>query len=695
MRRLLFIVSLFLVSGHYVEADEGMWSLPLLDSDKVSQIEENCLEIPFRYIYSDSENSISDAVIIFNSVGTASVISSEGLVLTNHHCAYEQISALSTPENNILKDGFWASDKNHELPVSGLSVTFIRGMEDVTARVLEGVSDTHSKDNRVLINENADRIVREFSKFDSLRSASIISFFEYNRFVMVVSETYSDIRLVGTPPEFIGKYGGESDNWIWPRHTGDFALFRIYAAADGSPAEYSLDNVPLKTPYHLNVSTEGYEYGDFTMTLGFPGYTRRYLTPSEMEFETESFEIMASIRRPVLELLEKEMGGDESLRLKYASRYASDANTFKYTSGLSDSDDISEIIEDRIDFFEANNKVWKRRKNRRLLGNIDGYIDSNRDILLSQKYLTEFMYSGPDLLKIASDALIVRRNTLLTDNSRERIESQIRSLYGRYDESTDRRIMKICLSFLVDHVSESDLPELLQFDLYDSLVGNLDLYVDNLYDNSCFADEDKCIASWFNDNVEWNDDPVLRLWFSVQQKLIEYNNLISDDYNRYIHDRQLFISYLMNSGYVLYPDANFTLRMSCGSIEGYESETTEYYDYYTTLDELLSKSDSLSGDEYYISDEFRRLAEDNGYLNVNFITNNDITGGNSGSPVFNSDGEVIGLVFDGNRESIPGYFSYDSAVNRSICVDIRYIIFIINNLSGSDRLVREIFDIPQ
>jgi hypothetical protein len=694
MRSLLFAVSLFLLFSHRAAADEGLWVLPSSDGFEVAGMKEKGLLVPIEDICSADGGSLSDAVLIFGSGGTGAVVSGEGLVLTNHHCAYEHISGLSTPGNNILKNGFWAGGKGDELPVPGLSVTLVRRMEDITDKVLAGYVTAGKHDDpqeRIsVINRNTGRLLEEYRKAEPAREVAIVSIFEGNRFMLVVTETFSDIRLVGTPPEFIGKYGGERDNWRWPRHTGDFTLFRIYTAPDGTSSGYSPGNIPLSTSDFLTVSTQGYSAGDFTMTLGFPGYTERYLTPEEMEVKTACYGIIASIRKPLLRILESEMSKDESIRLKYASKYASISNACKYASGLEESMRL-EVVQDRITARLAGyERILRKRGISGLLSDIERYSTGMGSVYAVQRYIVDFMYCGMDIFSIGRAAADIRRNNLLTDRSRGRLEAGLRKLYERYDPVVEKGIAREMLATLIGNVPEAYLPELLKYELIGDFAGNIVAYVDDLYDRSNFSNAEKCVDSWLGQDISWSDDPVLQLWSSLENALITVNDrLTGSDYFSYTIDRQKYMSILLENGCVLYPDANSTMRLSYGSVCGYVSGDGKEYGWYTDLQGLLDKSDSLPDNEYAISHSFRSLALNNRDFKVNFLTNNDIIGGNSGSPVLDAHGNLIGLVFDGNEESVSGYFDYDPETNRCICVDMRYVLFIIEQFAGAGYLLDE------
>lgn len=690
IRRVFTSVVLILLFGPRAHADEGMWPLPLLDSAKVCEMAEKGLRIDIDSIRSSGANSIADAVLIFGWGGTGSVVSPHGLVLTNHHCAYDYISDLSTPEENILRDGFWATQMGGELPVPGLTVTFVRSMEDVTGRVLSGYGEDERTDYQSVVDNNTHTLVDQYRLSNPDEDVSVVSLYEGNKFMLVATQTYSDIRLVGAPPEFIGKYGGETDNWMWPRHTGDFALFRIYAAPDGSPADYSSDNLPLSTPACLNVSADGYREGDFTMTLGFPGYTERYLSIPEIELKTAVYDVMTLFREPILRILKEEMSASERLRLKYASKYASLSNSFKYAAGLTSSMKTPQAIERLRSVHESYENIYSGHGDSLVLSCVEDYVDKTRRLALELRYIQEFMSAGMDVFGICRGAVDIRRNNLLTGQSRGRIESQIFRLYSGFDLEVDKKISRAMIATLIDNVSPAYLPGQLRQDLYGNFKGDIEYYVDSLYGRSIFSDPKRCVESWLNDNAEWDADPVQMLWSSFENVLIGLHSEIRQLDNDYRNARRRLVYDLSKRGTALYPDANGTMRMSYGSVKGYDSPDGTEHDYYTTLGGILEKAGSDSLGEYRITQKFSDLALLNPSHPVNFLTTNDIVGGNSGSPLLDSRGRVIGLVFDGNMESISGYFYYDGAANRSISVDMRYILFIIDKYAGAGYLLREL-----
>lgn len=689
-RRLFPAIVLILLLGHRAQADEGMWVLPLLDSAKVCEMAEKGLRIHIDSVRSFGSNSIADAVLIFGWGGTGSVVSPKGLVLTNHHCAYEFISALSTPEENILKEGFWATQTGGELPVPGLTVTFVRRMEDVTGMVLSDLGEGGSSDYQSVVDNNSQTLLDQYRLSNPGEEVSVISLYEGNKFILVATQTYSDIRLAGAPPEFIGKYGGESDNWMWPRHTGDFALFRIYAAPDGSPSDYSPDNIPLSTPAWLSVSADGYVDGDFTMTIGFPGYTERYLTLPEIELQTAVYGVMAMFREPVLRILKEEMSHSEQIRMKYAAKYASLSNGLKYASVLTDNVKTPQAVRRLRSEHESYENIYAGPADTSVLSSIEDFVDKTRNLALEQRYILEFMSAGIDMFEICRRAVEIRRNNLLTGQSRKRLESQIFRLYLGFDPKVDKKIARAMIATLIDNVSPGYLPGQFKQELYGSFNGDIERYVDSLYDRSLFSDPKRCMESWLNNDSAWDGDPVLNLWSSFENVLIGLLNEIRNLDNGYRNARRRFAYDLAKHGRALYPDANGTMRMSYGSVEGYDSPDGTEHDYYTTLSGILDKAGSDSSAEYYISHKFKELALRNPNYPVNFVTSNDIVGGNSGSPVLDGGGRVIGLVFDGNMESISGYFYYDEAANRSICVDMRYILFIVDKYAGAGYLLREL-----
>lgn len=710
MKKILTTLVLFtLLFSWRAKADEGMWMLPLIEKLNIGKMTEMGLRLTAEDIYSLNQTSVKDAIVSIPGC-TGEIVSSQGLLMTNHHCGYGSIQSHSTVEHDYLTDGFWAMTKEEELPCSGMYANFLVRIEDVTEQVMAEIKEDMSESERTsAINEARRKIEKNATSGNNYR-VSVSSFFGGNYYYLLVYERYNDVRLVGAPPSSIGKYGNDTDNWEWPRHTGDFSIFRVYSGPDGKPASYSEDNIPLKAKNWLRVSLQERNIGDFTMTFGYPGRTQRYYTSYEVnELMTITNPNRVKIRGIKQDIWKNDMLEDRKINIQYASKYSSSSNYWKYSIGMNTQLERLDVIAEKQSIEEQFNS-WigsdeaKREKYGQAVDLIKRAVEGRAEYLNAQQYLSECI-QGFELLGFNSFGSLLL-TVLKSDDEKYVAQTISRTLgtlgeiYKDYSPSTDRKSAKAMLRLYRD-----DVPEKFHPDFYAKIVdrkykGDIDKFIDDIFDESLFANEDKLRTFLGKPSVKTlENDPVAEIAASIN-KMIDF---VSSEISRFDEDinkgRRLWIAALMEMSpeKTFYPDANSTMRLSYGSVQDYVPRDAVTYKHYTTIEGVLEKY--KPGDyefdlpERFIDlaqrKEFGRYASSEGYMPVCFLTTNDITGGNSGSPVLNGKGELIGLAFDGNWEAMSGDVAYEPTVQRTIAVDIRYVLWIIDIYSGAGHLIDE------
>ena len=623
-------------------ADEGMWLLPLLQKFNADAMRNIGCRLTAEDIYSINNTSLKDAIVQFGGGCTAEIISDEGLLVTNHHCGYSSIQRLSTPEHNYLEDGFWALSKADELPVPGLTVTFMRSMQDVTS-VFRGLKDSKAVEAKMTELEKAAEADNPHCK------AEVNTFYNNNVYYLIVYKIYKDVRFVGAPPVSMGKFGGETDNWMWPRHTCDFSMFRVYAGADNEPAEYSPENYPLKPALSLKVSLAGVKEGDYTMVMGYPGRTQRFQTAAQLRQMLTQNRISIDARTVRQAAMWEEMEKDPEVRLKYANKYAGSANGWKKWQGEELAFEKLGIIE-REEAREAQYESWVAAKSKR------------------KKAYGGAIAEGEAAVKNISP--LINAFTLLNETV-GRIEIiNPRRVEKDFDPTVDRKIAKAVIAHYLANVKPED-----KLDISDS-----EEYLDLLY----------------------GEDPATReaLRKAIDDKRSIWFPAIRSGYDNLAVASQKFTAGLLEweKGKPSYPDANFTMRLSYGTVLPYSPKDGISYWYYTTAAGLLQKEDPTNYEfrlpakakETILNGDYGRWADADGTLHTCFLTNNDITGGNSGSPVLDADGNLIGLAFDGNWESMSSDVMFEPDLQRCICVDIRYVLWTVEKLGGASNLINEL-----
>ncbi|MFP4620821.1 MAG: S46 family peptidase [Bacteroidales bacterium] len=705
------LIGFLLIFSFSLKADEGMWLLTMLDKMNMDRMQEMGLKLSKEDIYSINQSSIKDAVVNFSGFCSGEIVSDQGLILTNHHCGESSIQEVSTQEDNYLKEGFWAESLEDEIPIEDLYVSFLVRMEDVTERINSELTDDMSEKERNKKIQEVFSTIKEEATEDNHYEASVKSFYQGNEFYLMLYEVYDDVRLVGTPPESIGSYGGDTDNWMWPRHTGDFSMFRVYAGPDGKPAKYSEENVPLEPAHHFPISVEGMKKGDFSMTLGYPGGTDRYMTSYGVE-ETRDIinPTRIKVREKKLEIMEESMNSSEELELKYSSKHSGTSNYYKYSVGQNEGLRRLDVIQERQKqedrFREWVNKSDSRReKYGETLSMVKEAYEDRSEYYKTFLYMNEAILSGSEIVPFTARFQGLYNILDAHPDSTETIQYEVENLrprlkdfYKNYHAPTDEKLLSALLEIFDKNVKDEFKPSFFNRieNLYD---GDFSQYGEVMFENSVFTSMNTLNSFLENPKVEILDnDPAYTAMKSVQDKLMEIRQQYRSYASQLNKGRRLFMQGLreMQEDKRFYPDANFTMRLSYGKINDYYPRDAVHYDYYTTLKGLMQKEDP-SNDEFFVDDKLKELYENKDYgpygedgtMRVCFISDNDITGGNSGSPVINAEGELVGIAFDGNWEAMTSDIKFEPNLQRTISVDIRYVLFVIDKFAEADRLIEE------
>ncbi len=698
MRKLICSAAAAIMVCFGAMADEGMWMLPLLEKLNAGAMKDLGCRLTPDQIYSVNHSSLKDAIVIFGGGCTGEMISDKGLLVTNHHCGYSSIQQLSSDEHNYLEDGFWAMNSNEEIPVPGLSVTFLVSMSDVT----EAIEDAQGEDERKAVSE---ALVKASEELNPGCDVELTSFYNNNVHYLIVYKIFKDIRFVGAPPASIGKFGGETDNWMWPRHTGDFSMFRVYAGKDNEPAEYSEDNVPYVPKQSLKISLKGINEGDYTMIMGYPGRTQRYQTEAQLSHMMALNDIAIEARTLRQDIMWKWMEKDPSIRLKYANKYAGSANGWKKWIGEKKAFKDLNIIEKEHDK-ESRFQKWvdKNKKRSELYGtaiaDIAAGIKTNEQVDFDVKLLSETLYRT-ELINLSSAYLGGRNRSLKSGADSVTAKAAgleaLESAFEDYHAPLDKEETAALLKFYREKARPENYPDLGE----DFATLDIDKYVDELFRTSIFTSYDKAKEAIENGGKEVTlNDPVNELvtaFVDVFVKLRGQQNQEAKD--KIKAASKAYAAGLMewSKGKAMYPDANFTMRLTYGTVKSYSPKDALNYRYYSTIYGVMEKEDPDNYEfivpdklkQLYVKRDYGRYAMADGNLPCCFLTTNDITGGNSGSPVLNADGELIGLAFDGNWESMSSDVMFEPDLQRCICVDIRYVLFLVDKFGGAGYLTKE------
>ncbi|WP_298824965.1 S46 family peptidase [uncultured Capnocytophaga sp.] len=710
MRKVIFssLISLLLLLPSLVRADEGMWFLMFLKRLNERDMQKQGLQLTAEEIYSINNNSLKNAIVQFNGSCTASIISPEGLVITNHHCGYGSIADLSTAQHNYLRDGYWAKTKADELPPKRLFVRFFVRMDNVTDRMLAVVNPSMSeKEREAALNQEIAKIQKENDEGGKY-VVSVRSFFQGNEFYYFVYQDFKDVRLVGTPPENVGKFGGDTDNWEWPRHTGDFSVFRVYTDKDGNPAEYSPNNIPMKSQKYLNVSLKGVQEKDFAMILGYPGRTNRWVPSYWVDQQVKyGYPAWVEASKTAMDAMKKHMDADNGVRLKYASAYASLANYWKNRQGMIDALTAHKTAELKRKAEKKFAKWAAKEANKAEYGSVledlSSYFAKTNQQAANQNYLLIFFRAS----QIASQVnpLVKQLSSYLASSSdaeKAQIKERItQGLYNYYNQTYLPAEIDLFADNLKLYADKStDIPEELN-KIKSQYNGDFRRYAADVFAGSIFTTKENLDRFFQNPSQEALDnDPLARIGKVLVDKYYSSENeQLKDTYQKAFRK---YVKGMRDSkvSLILYPDANSTLRLTYGSVKSLPKDKRNYdakKNYYTTFKTMLDKYKPGDAEfdmpakfmEMYQKGDFGRYLDKDGTMHVNFLTNNDITGGNSGSPVLNGKGELIGLAFDGNIEAMAGDVIFDKKLQRTIVVDIRYVLWCIDTYAGAKHVVDE------
>ncbi|WP_024567884.1 S46 family peptidase [Elizabethkingia anophelis] len=703
----LFLLLTFMVSFVQMRADEGMWLMMLIKRLNGVDMQKEGLHLTPEEIYSVNNSSMKDAILQFGGGCTAEIVSPKGLIFTNHHCGYGAIAAASTPEKDYLTNGFWAKNNGEEISSKGLSVRFFVRMDDATKRITSKLNNDMSADQRKAIIDAEIKAIQSENSENGKYTVVVKDFFKGNEFYYFVFQDFKDVRLVGTPPSSIGKYGGDTDNWEWPRHTGDFSVFRVYADKNGNPAEYSADNVPLKPKHHLPISLKGNKPGDFAMIVGYPGTTNRYLTSFGIEqMVSKDYPAWVEASKTAMDVMKKHMDKDDATRLAYASNYASVANYWKNRAGTIEAVYKNGTIGDKKEVEKKFQQWAEKAENKAVYGNVlantDAYYKqiSNRNI--EKNYGAQFQRNAKYIRNSfqIGDALTsyMKQDASAQAAMKPKLEAAVKQAYEGFNTQLETEMLSQMASLYQSKVAA---------DVASATVKSVNTSeLANIAQSSIFANATSVINFLSNSSAEKLANDKL---YKFSAGYIGDNKVLAEKYAKtdegFQKDSRLFMDGLMKAmpEKKFYPDANSTIRLTYGKIETLPKRADRDYtgikqNYYTTMEGMIKKY--KKGDEefdlpqglldLYKKKDYGMYKDKDGQLHVNFLSNNDITGGNSGSPIIDGYGRLIGLAFDGNSEALSGDIVFEPKLQRTINVDVRYVLWVIDKFAGAKNLISEL-----
>ncbi len=703
----LWAVLLLLVASGQVFADEGMWVLKELNKQNLERMKELGFTPSYEQLYSETDPCVANAVVIFGGGCSGITVSNEGLIFTNHHCGFGSIQQLSSVEHDYLKDGFVSQSKEEELPVPGLTVRYLRETVDVSDRINSQIASIKEEHLRLAAADSIGQAMADSVGNTEFQAADVVPFYNNNKYFLIVYDVFNDVRMVFAPPSSVGKFGGDTDNWMWPRHTGDFSVFRVYAGADNKPAAYSKDNKPYQPKYVAEVSLQGYQDKDYAMTIGFPGSTDRYLCSWGVQQRIEDSNKPRIEVRGIKQAIWKDaMLKSDEVRIKYASKYAGSSNYWKNSIGMNKGLANLKVI-DRKREEEAAFAAWVAQdaKRKEVYGDVlslleKGYTSSSEYKKIST-YLGEAFLSGAEIVKLARMIQSVDVKGSTPEEIDIFLEDNIKSFFKDYDASLDRKVLTAMMKIVKERVPAENLPDIYK-KVDKKYKGDYEKYAADVFKKTSILSYDN-IASMLKDPKKYaklKKDPAAELSLSVLISLFELQQLTGDSYYDIAKGERLYFAGLkeMHPEKAFASDANFTMRVSYGSIGGYRPYDAAWYDYYTTQKGIFEKENPES-DEFWVqpeilnlirSKDFGQYANKDGELQLCFLSNNDITGGNSGSPVFDKNARLIGLAFDGNWEAMSGDIAFEPDLQRTISVDIRYVLYMIDKWGKCPRLIEEL-----
>ncbi len=704
MRKLFLSIVIFCFV-FAAKADEGMWILNELNSQSIARMQELGFTFPIDELYSETNPSLKDAVVIFGGGCTGVAVSEQGLIFTNHHCGFGAIQQLSAVEHDYLKDGFVAENQSEELYADRLTVSFLRSTEEVTDKIVPHLPSVLSEVQRQLAVDSLSNELIKVYENDPFVSARVVPFYSRNKFYVILYDVFRDVRLVATPPQSVGKFGGDTDNWMWPRHTGDFSVFRVYADENNNPANYSDSNKPYKPKYVVPVSLAGVKEGDYSMTIGYPGSTQRYMSSWGIQQRVESEnKPRVEVRGVKQDIWWDAMMENDTIRIKYANKYAGSSNYWKNSIGMNEAVanlgviNRKEVLENRLQEWINSSPAHKAKYGNTLSMLNEAYTGSD-ELAKYTTYFLETFNNGIELIRFANT--ILQFDTEGSEQDKyDFINDRLIESYKDYKPELDKKTLSALMKLYAERVPEQYHPDIYQ--KIDSLFGgDYEKYANWLFENTQFTSLDELLVLLQTADTQLlTKDPAMELALSTTDMGYELSGQMIPFYEKVLKGEREFMAALMemDSDKAFYPDANFTQRLSYGSVEGYNPRDAVWYDYYTTTQGVLEKEkpgDPEFAVQDYIIEEIRKedfgqYADANGKMRVNFLSTNDITGGNSGSPVINGKGELIGLAFDGNWESLSGDILFEPKMQRMISVDILYVLYTLDKVMDAPHIIQEL-----